>query len=406
MAFWEELTEHEHEIRQEWDELWQQAGDGPITQTQALRTLDCLWKRSHLDIMQRIPRYQEFFPTKQFYTNRLKDAKYLWWLDHATGGVNGWGTLAWFSSKPQSRKQCFKTEKEAQEYAHKRKGTVRIQDGKYWTVWQGYAGASTHFVLFANGLPFQLIPLTHGCWGEPKRNSDSIQIEMVNALTVQLVNQHWHYWAGPVPQETLAIQPPELLGRPYRGATAMLPYTWQQVISNIKLKRLCIAAYPGRFSPHRMSEHAHWNEGKFDMGPLWPFELCNKAAFENFSIEAYSFMELFVHAPDADEKVDHQEIDAWLAQEHATEDEDETEVTLLETQQQLLSLYGPNALPIDGADGKIGPETAAAVLHFQENWNRHNPKDLLAIDGIAGIQTQRRLQQALKLGGAFKKIPV
>lgn len=421
-AYVKMLQSNESAIREEYATLWKMAGEGYISPDQAQQTLEVLYKRSMLDILQKLPAYAEHYPTKQRYADRLTNVHHLWWVDHATAGVNGWGTLGWFSSKVRTHKKRFKTKESAEAYAERRKGKVQAKDGKYYVTWKGYAGACTHFVVFANGLPFMVLPLTHGCWGEPKRNGDGIHIEMVNALICRLKGTDWYFWAGKLPQKVLDVQQPEHLEQPFRGATAMLPYTWQQVITNIKLKRLCIAAttekldqddveLTPRMALDRMSQHTDWRDSKFDMGPLWPFDLCNKAAFENYPIESYSFMQNFVLAPDADLVVDPEELKALEASasdedtDHDLWDADETIDSTKEVQEALIKIYGKVALPKYGVDGHMGKETTTAVRHFQENWNLINANDRIKIDGIPGIQTCARLEKAIEAGGAFRTMP-
>ena len=236
MSFWKDLQANAVSIRKRFDELWKQAGEGPISQEQAQETLDVMWKRSHLDILTHIPNYKSYFPTEQGYRERLKDVQNLWWVDHATAGINGWGTLRWFSSRQRKHVRRFKDKDRAMAYGKRREGIVE-QDGKlYRVIWRGYANAVTHFVVFTNGLPFYVVNLDDGAWGEPKRNGDAIQVEMVNALKLHLKDGQWCYWAGKLPPNLVKAQPPATLEQPFRGAHTMQPYTWDQVISNIKLK--------------------------------------------------------------------------------------------------------------------------------------------------------------------------
>lgn len=390
-------------IREEFAERWVAAGAGALSVDDAQRTLDLLYDCTHLDILEKLPDYTTFFPTPQCYTGRLLKVESLWWLDHATAGVNGWGTLRWFSGKPVAHVEVFTDRAAAEAVAKKRKSKVVEKDGRFSVTWTGLAGACTHFIAFADGTPFMLLRLGDGAWGEPKRNGDAIQIEMVNALVCHLKGHDWCFWAGKLPQDIVTVQRPEALEKPFRGATHMLPYTWQQVITNIKLKRLCAAALPGRMARQRMSQHTDWRDSKYDMGPLWPLDLVNDAVFENYPIESYSFMQRFVQAPGADAVVDlaelkelerratsdkpEEDIDRW--------DSDETLDNTTEVQQALIDLYGPAALPKYGADGDMGAETTTATQHFQEDWNRNHTTDRIRVDGVPGTETRKRLVKAL-----------
>jgi hypothetical protein len=421
MSFWTDLKNNSVAIRQEWEDLWEKAGSGYISPAQAKRTLEVLYLRSHLDLLENASNYKKFFPTKQCYPGRLKKVKSLWWVDHATAGINGWGTLKWFSSKPRGHAKKFDTKAAANAYAKRRKGKVSKSGTKYVVKWKGYAGACTHFTVFTNGLPFMLLRLDDGCWGEPKRNGDGIHIEMVNALICRQKNQTWYFWAGPIPQSILDVQMPVRLDESFRGAKVMLPYTWDQVVTNIKLKRLCVAATTEQLRPEdveltprmaldRMSQHTDWRTSKYDMGPLWPFDMCNQAAFENLPIESYDFVQRFIKAPGMDDVVDLEELkqlEAWAAdedQEHELYDEDTSIDSIKEVQQTLIKIYGSEVLPKYGADGDCGTETRKAVRRFQNNWNKNNPYDTLKVDGVPGTQTCARLESAVKQGDNFKQI--
>lgn len=408
------LQDKAQAIREEYAMLWYQAQMGPVSTTLARRTLALLWDRSHLDILEQMSDGSDYFPTVQCYPQRLERVNSLWWLDHATAGVNGWATLRWFSSKKHAHTRKCKDAVVAEAWAARNKDSVV---GKDHTVqWTGLAGASTHFVVFADGTPFYIIPITSGAWGEPKRNADAIHVEMVNALVCHLKGTEWHYWAGKIPDDVLAVQKPEALSTPFRGATYMLPYTWNQVLTNITLKRLCIAATTdwthaagrARMHPDRMSQHTDWRASKFDMGPLWPFDLCNQAAFEPYPIASYSFMQPCVQCPTADALGDLEELVARRQQsqsyEPTPEDDAACTLTARSIQQLLVTLYGPLALPHWGVDGLLGKETTDAIRHFQRNWNRYAPKDRLKVDGIPGIETQMRLKRALE-SEDFRRIP-
>lgn len=391
----EALLQNQEQIYKDWSVAWAQAGAGALTQAEAEYTLDLLWQRSHLDIALLMPSLKKHFPTKQGYRKRLQNVKSLGWLDHATAGVNGWGTMGWFSSAPRKHTRRFDTAVEAATYAKRRKGaTVEART----VTWKGYAGACTHFVAFTDGTPFMILPLEDAAWGEPKRNGDSIQIETVNALLITRRNGKWCSWAGPLPSRILDVQKPVKLDAPFRGAQYMLPYTWEQVVTNIKLKRLCIAA-TGRMDSSRMSQHTDWRTSKYDMGPLWPYALCNKAAFETYPVEEYSFIQRFVRAPGMDPVVDLHELEQSIlyAEDpnttHDLYDEDDTITSVTDVQQTLLTLY-KDPLPKYGADGDLGPETTEAVRIFQQDWNVRHKDDVLTVDGIPGVETCARLERA------------
>jgi hypothetical protein len=408
--FWETLlSEDATAIRQECEHFWQKAGQGPITPQQADHTLDLLFKRTHLDLKDF--GLQGYYPTEQGGPwNKLAEMPHLWWVDHATAGINGRGTLGWFSSKKRKHTRKFKTAAEANAHYGSRKpdGKVFEKNGAWYVTWTGFAGAVTHFVSFFDGTPFYVVKIQHRCWGEPKRNRDGIHIEMINPLVCRLKKDRWHFWAGPIPQELLDKGlTPVPLDVPFRGAKHMMPYTWQQVITNIKLKRLCIAA-TGRMHRDRMSHHTDWRASKFDMGPLWPRKLIDDAAFDTMPIEEYEFVKQFVVAEGMDDVVDKAELKAIEAGDYdlydmddLVEASDEDIDSAIEVQNALMRLYGAQALPKHGADGDLGPETVRAVKHFQRDWNRNNPSDVIDIDGIPGTQTCDRLEKAVAKGQGF-----
>jgi hypothetical protein len=345
------------------------------------------------------------FPTKQGYANRLKNVEHLWWVDHATAGISGWGTLDWFSSKAVNHTIACATAEEAAALASRRvkykAKVVQAQDGKYAVKWKGPSEAVTHFVVFPDGTPFMLLPLCDGAWGEPKRNGDAIQIETVNALAVHCKEGQWRYWAGPIPPHIMIAQPPVLLGEPYRGAMHMQPYTKAQVLTNILLKRVCAIA-TGRMALERMSQHADWRASKSDMGPLWPRSFCDTAAFERFPVESYQpehagllYDVKDTAHPDKEVGGGHEDSAAPLAGAA-----DDTNDSVKEVQTALIALYGEHSLA-HGADGSLGPETVRGVKRFQSNWNLLSSDDPIRVDGIPGEETCKRLQKALAMGARF-----
>ncbi len=372
--FWKRVTTDGEAAATVFETLWEKAGEAILTQDEAIECLNALFIDSHRRMREHSSKLAQNYPTKQFNKNRLVDKAHLWWVDHFTAGISRWSTLNWFSAAKRKKK-----------------------NGKV-----GLAGASTHFVLGYHGRPFYIIPLMHGAWHEPRRNKDSISIEHVNAggIHQDKVTSKWNYWAGPIPQALVEELPPVLLDKKFRGLSVMQPYTQEQIIQSVKLKRVIIAALPGLLDPCRMSQHTDWREGKTDMGVLWPFDECNEAAFVTDPVLEMSFIQEYDHFL-AHVGNDWDEVDGWddhddtdnpsYGEATPTHDDDEdNKRAIISTKdvQELLVQYGF----IIHIDGLPGPKTSAAIKDFQRTWNKKNPKDLIKVDGKAGPNTCAKLK--------------
>jgi len=373
--FWEMVEKLGESASEEFKQLWAKADEELLSHEEAVTCLDDLFIHSHRRIRDHSPKLAKNYPTKQFSKNRLKNREHLWWTDHFTAGISRWSTLNWFSAQKRKKK-----------------------NGK-----MGLAGASTHFVLGYHDAPFYIIPLMHGAWHEPRRNKDSISIEHVNAggIHQNKKTDRWHYWAGPIPHPLVLELPPVLLDKKFRGLSVMQPYTQEQVIQSVKLKRIVIAALPELLDPCRMSQHTDWREGKTDMGVLWPFEECNSAAFASDPIPELDFVQQYEDFLDDVGDI-WDEVEGWDEHDESDnpsygeltpthdDDDDDDEATILRTRdvQELLVQHG---FPVD-IDGLPGPKTSAAIKDFQITWNRKNPRDLLKVDGKAGPNTCAKLK--------------
>jgi N-acetyl-anhydromuramyl-L-alanine amidase AmpD len=350
--------------------LWEKVGKGPITNTEAHECLDALYIHSMWRIKEHKGTLASLYPTTKYSRNRFEKKTALWWVDHYTAGINVWGTLNWFSSM------------------------------------QVHGAASTHFIVDYHGFPFYIIPIMHGAWHCPARNSDSVSVEMVNAGRIeQNAAGKWCYWPKKYTQEIpvglVQELPPVPLDKPWRGAHYMQPFTPDQLINNIKLKRLVIAADPTRFSPLRMSQHSDWQIGKSDMGPLWPFADVNSAAFDAIDISENSFLRDIEDAHlDKKWAGSIPEIEEQHSPEYGTDaikDADVAAAALMsipDIQDALLKLG--YALTVDGV---YGPRTHQAVVTFQNHWNIQHDREeekLLKVDGIAGPQTQAAIRETRK----------
>jgi N-acetyl-anhydromuramyl-L-alanine amidase AmpD len=373
-SFWALVTK-EHEAAQERvDKVWAKVGETAITQEEAVQCLNDLFICSHHRIRTANKGMAKYFPTVQHNKNVLKKVKDLWWTDHFTAGVSALSTLNWFSSKK-----------------------VKKKSGK-----MGYPGASTHFIMPHHGQPYYIIPLMHKSWHEPRRNNDSLSIEFVNAGKLVQHDGEWCYWpkkyTQPLPENMVQVLPPVRLDVPFRGAEVMQPFTRDQLINAIKLKRIVIAALPGRLAPERMTQHQEWRSGKTDMGPLFLYEEINDAAFDGIPIE--EMPEILRYEAELDEvgeilDIEDESENPEIGFDTPTHDHDEPNpnnvMSITEVQEHLVKLnLNPGKI-----DGKFGPATKDAVKRFQQRWNIQHPDNELTVDGKPGPQTCACLRKAL-----------
>ncbi len=373
--FWELVGREGDRAKETFRRAWAQLDERHLVQAEAIECLNALFIDSHRRIKEHSLALAAEYPTRQRSKGRLENCDDVWWVDHFTAGISAWSTLNWFSSARRKKK-----------------------NGK-----MGLAGASTHFIQGFHGDPFYIIPLCDAAWHEPRRNRDSISIEMVNAGRLTKDKEgNWSYWARKLPIELVQELPPVLLDKPYRGCKVMQPFTQIQIINNIKLKRLVIAALHCKLDLSRMSQHTDWREGKSDMGVLWPYDECNAAAYGPEPIPELSFIQAAEYTQLLDDAgtiwdetkgwEEHDEKDnPEYGEDTPTHDEDPDDdsskvYSVLEVQQRLVSKGY-----IIAEDGKFGPKTRNAVKKFQADWNKKNPKEKLKVDGLPGPQTCNRL---------------
>jgi len=368
--FWKLVEEEGGAAQTKVQETFEKADYQRLNQREAIEALDALFIDSHRRIREHNKALAKVYPTKQLTKNRLVDLEDLWWIDHYTSGVSRWSTLSWFSAKKS-----------------KRRGKLR------------YNGASTHFVLGYEGYPFYIIPLMHGAWHERKRNKDSISIEMVNCGTIKEKNGKFYYWpkdyTQEVPPQLVADLPPTRLPFNFRGAKILQPFTASQIKYNILLKRIILAALPGKIDRARFSQHQEWRKTKLDMGPLWPFKDVNDAAHDAFPVSQYSFLSKFALAvkdgtiTEAEAiELDIEDQNPEYGHDHPTHDDDvdddTQEMMSIREVQEYLNRCGFRV----EVDDRFGPRTKNAVAKFQTVYNiKHSSTDALAVDGIPGPRT-------------------
>lgn len=388
--FWELVAQKTTESHALVIKIWDEIQKGiPVSQEDAIACLDALFIDSHARIREHSKALAKYYPTKQYTKNKLKKLKHVWWVDHFTAGISATSTLNWFSAKQHKNK----------------KGKVK------------YNGASTHFILPHHQLPFYIIPLQHKAWHEPVRNNDSWAIEVVNAGGVRLFRDQWCYWPSaykdpdtgkrvpyskPLPENLVKELPPVRLDSPFRGHSVMQPFTVDQVVNCITLKRIVKIATDACLAPERMSQHQDWRKGKSDMGPLWPYVEVNEAAFDTLPIQEYGFIQHYEHLlaaegtvcdiTDIEEEEDNPEYGVKMP----THDDDKDDAKD--------SVLGPRELQIAlvslgytvEVDSVFGRKTRNAVKMFQNSWNKHNPETTISVDGIPGPITCQKIQQTQK----------
>ena len=367
--FWDLVKKEKKAAKALVEATWDKVRKGiPLSPDEACECLNALFIDSHARILAKNKNLAAYYPTKQCNQNVLKKRDELWWTDHFTTGISAWSTLNWFSAKKKD-------------------------NGKY-------NGASTHFVMPHHGLPFYIVPLMHKSWHEPKRNNDSISIEMGNAGGLRQHKDKWCYWPNkytkPLPENLVKELPPVRLDAPFRGHSVMQPFTVDQIENCIILKRIVIAALQGKLHASRMTQHQEWRAGKSDMGPLWPFEDVNEAAFDRLPVTEYAFIQHYEETLDVVgdivevDDIDEEEKNPEYGHSEPTHDDDADDDINWSTSdvQSALSALG---YPLE-VDGKFGPKTREAVKRFQVDWNKRHYEDQITTDGIPGPATCKRIE--------------
>ena len=365
--FWDMVESEAKASKKTFTDFWKASETATLSKTDACACLNALFIDSHARILQAFGKTAKtLYPTTKCSPNRLLNKSSLWWVDHFTAGISHISTLNWFGALSKGR-------------------------------------ASTHFVIGYHTDPYYIVPLTHGAWHAPARNADSWSVEMVNAGPIRSVGEDWVMWNGKnLPAKLVKELPPQPVSPAYKGAKFFQPFTADQVTNNIKLKRVIRWATADLFlSPARMSQHSQWQEGKFDMGPLWPFDDANAAIFENYPLDelgAYQFALESVYLPSnehvcVEEPDDHLHDSCVESPEYGleTEPDKETSATLLPASEEIQRLLVNRGYDLK-VDGVYGAKTKEAVVRFQKRWNDNNSEHLVT-DGIVGPKTLERLKR-------------
>jgi N-acetyl-anhydromuramyl-L-alanine amidase AmpD len=363
--FWDLIESEAPGATTTFEHLWELSESIRLSKEDACSCLNALFLDSHARILKTLGKTAKVsYPTTKCNPNRLLTKPALWWVDHFTAGISHGATMNWFGSSSKGK-------------------------------------ASTHFVVGYHTRPFYIVPLMHGAWHTPARNADSWSIEMVNAGPVRSVGEDWVMWNGRnLPAKLVRELPPQPVSPAYKGAKFFQPFTADQVTTNIKLKRIIRWATEDKLlSPERMSQHSQWQEGKSDMGPMWPFEDVNTAVFEDYPLDelgAYQLALEAVYLPSNDFVCSEEFDDQDTCVENPeygleTEPDKEAETTTLppiKDIQQLLVNRG-YSLTVDGI---YGAKTKEAVTSFQRRCNDNSPGSLV-VDGIVGPKTLEKLKR-------------
>jgi len=215
---------------------------GTLNAADALTALGCVADESARLIQEYVGAafYEKYFPTNR--TGGLwAQGNPFGVVDHYTAGIHTKGTLRWFSSEPR-------------------------KNDKYTS--------SANVVIAPEGeIIFVVNPMTTVAWHARKDSHTHIGVEHVNAGLLRKKGEDFYY-QGTRPYPHGWTPNVQKVGDEYWE-----PYTADQIMSNIILKRWLIAAIPtlnkGYFVDHEMIDPLR----KRDCGPLWPLQTINELAF-------------------------------------------------------------------------------------------------------------------------------
>lgn len=245
----------------------------------ALEFFKKLYEDSMLKIKELIPDYAEYWPTSQHYSSWIEGSP-SGIVDHFTASSTASSVLRWFSSYDQ---WLIGSKKRA-------------------------SGACTSFLVDITGEIFCLLKFWEGeaDWHEPLVNRKFIGIEHVSCGELKEKDGEFYWWpknwGSKYPfQETLS---PLKLTSPWRGATYFQPYTTEQILSNISIKRALIAYYGSQLNVRNFIDHAVLRTDKMDMSPVWPLQQINSIVL-NKSMNKKSITLLFESTLQKDISIDH-----------------------------------------------------------------------------------------------------
>jgi len=354
---------------------------GVLSKNKAQVFFNSMYENSLIRCRELLPNFKNFFPTRQYtgpcgFNQKVdgwRQGKPLGICDHFTAGDTTVDTLKWFSSYDQ--------------------WSIKQKDG---SIVHKYAGASSEFVIGLDGEIFLLIPFWEGksSWHEPTLNGRCLGIEHTNVGELRKVNNKFVFWPGDwsKPYKLYSELPPIALASPWRGAFYMMPYTRQQLVSNLLIKRALVCMYSD-MNPSFFVGHSDFRDDKLDPGPLFPLKELRKFAFESKPFSEYAFFNSYTPVGtavlDAFDSNDLNVLynDAVLVQAPIDMEFDTKQDLILWVQINLKKLKYNTTI-----DGLISSVYIEAVRLFQ---SEHS----LVKDGIAGPITRAKLQEVITSKG-------
>jgi len=184
--------------------------------------------------------YGKFYPTDR-HGGFWKLGNPVGVVDHYTAGINTRPVLLWFSSRP-------------------REGDI--------------VSSSAHFVIGRDGIIYSVVPPDLIAWHATVANDTHIGIEHVNAGVLRRKTGTLRY------QESIEYPKERTHSVQTINKEPWEPYTSNQLIANIVLKRWLIEAFPS-IEQQNCVDHAKISpDRKRDCGPLWPLKDLNKLVFD------------------------------------------------------------------------------------------------------------------------------